>query len=315
MKKFIFPLVLGLCLLVMTGCSIFNNRGAATKIEEKNRANIVNVEDRIKSNTFQKLDVIAQIAYGTDYALSKVNDPPKEVSVARDINRRVVSIAGSPTIEKMKEMQALIDNLTAQLATERDRGVKALNEKDSQITLLQEESKKLDLVKESEIKKYIQAAQQLAASADAYKAELNKMDQWMGLGAVWYGVKKFVVKSMWILGIGGILFIILRIASFSNPLAASIFSIFSTIGSWVIRAIEFAIPRAIESAGHVAGSVFNVYKSTLNKVVDGIQLVKDRAKTTGEKPNLEDVLDEVAKTMNTNEKEIIEELKKALHWK
>jgi hypothetical protein len=31
--------------------------------------------------------------------------------------------------------------------------------------------------------------------------------------------------------------------------------------------------------------------------------------------DLEDVLDEVAKSMNTEEKEIIDEIKKALHWK
>lgn len=314
MKKFILPLVLGMSLLI-TGCSIFTNKGASSRTEERNRAKIVNVDGQIKANTAQKLDYIAELAYGTDYALSKVNEPPREVTVARDMNQRIVSLTGSPTIEKMKEMQAMIDKLTAQLAIERDRGTKALNAKDEQIALLQAQAKNLDSVKDSEIRKYMQAAQEMAANADAYKAELNKMDQFMGLGAVWYGVKKFVVSSMWILGIGGVLFIILRIASFSNPLAASIFSIFSTIGSWFIKAIEFAIPKAVQAAGHVAGEVFNVYQSTLRKIVDGIQIVKDRAAAKGEKPNLEDVLDEVAKSMNTEEKEIIDEIKKALHWK
>lgn len=314
MKQLILPLVLGLSLL-MTGCSIFTTKGASSKVEEKNRAKIVNVDGQIKANTAQKLDHIAELAYGTDYALSKVNEPPREVSVARDMNKRIVSLTGSPSIEKMKEMQSMIDKLTAQLATERDRGIKALNEKDEQITLLQSQAKILDSAKEIEIKKYMQAAQEMAANADAYKSQLNKMDQFMGLGAVWYGIKKFVVSSMWALGIGGILFIILRIASFSNPLAASIFSIFSTIGSWFIKAIEFAIPKAVETAGHVGENIFNAYRTTLSKIVDGIQLIKDRAQTKGETPNLEDVLDEVAKSMNVEEKEIINEIKKALHWK
>jgi hypothetical protein len=314
MKHLYLSFILGISLLI-TGCSVFKHSGDSSKLEEKNRAKIVNVDGQIKNNTSQKLDTIAQLAYGTDYALSKVNEPPREVTVARNMNQRIVSLTGSPTIEKIKEMQQMIDKLTAQLAIERDRGEKALNEKDEQINLLQSQAKNLDVLKDSEIRKYIQAAQEMAANADAYKAELNKMDQFMGLGAVWYGVKKFVVNSMWILGIGGVLFIILRIASFSNPLAASIFSIFSTIGSWFIKAIEFAIPKAVQTAGHVAENVFNVYKSTLSKIVDGIQLVKDRSLTTGEKPNIEDVLNEVAKSMNTEEKEIVDEIKKALHWK
>lgn len=315
MKKFILPIFLGITLLAMTGCSIFTNRGAAARTEEKNRAKIVNVDGQIKQNTSQKLDVIAELAYGTDYALSKVNDPPREVSVAKDMNRRIVSLTGSPTIEKMKEMQATIDKLTAQLEIERSKGQKALNEKDKEIQQLQNEAKSLDTLKDAEIRKYMQAAQEMAANADAYKAKLGEMDKWMGLGAVFYGVKKFVIGSMWILGIGGILFIILRIASFSNPLAASIFSIFSTMGSWVIHTIEFIVPKAVETAGHVAGGLFNKYQSTLRKLVDGIQLVRDRAEAKGENPNVEEVLDEVAKSMNTEEKEIINEIKKALHWK
>lgn len=314
MKQLILSFVLGMSLL-MTGCSIFTHKGESSKLEEKSRSKIVNVDGQIKANTSQKLDYIAELAYGTDYALSKVNEPPREVAVARDMNQRIVSLTGSPTIEKMKEMQAMIDKLTAQLAIERDRGAKALNAKDEQIALLQSQAKNLDSVKENEIKKYMQIAQEMAANADAYKAELNKMDQFMGLGAVWYGLKKFVVNSMWVLGIGSILFIILRIASFSNPLAASIFSIFSTIGSWFIKAIEFVIPKAVQVAGHVAEDVFNVYKSTLSKIVDGIQLVKDRSAVSGSPPNLEDVFNEVAKSMNTEEKEIVDEIKKALHWK
>ncbi len=190
-----------------------------------------------------------------------------------------------------------------------------MNDKDKEIQLLQTESRTLDTQKDSEIRKYMLAAQEFAANADAYKAKLGEMDQWMGLGAVWYGLKKFVISSMWILGIGSILFIILRIASFSNPLAASIFSIFSTIGSWVVKSIEFIIPKAVQTAGHVAGEVFNAYQSTLRKLVDGIQLIKDRAATKGESPKLEDVLDEVAKSMNEQEKEVISEIKRALHWK
>ena len=326
MKKLILPIVLGLSLIVLTSCAIFTNKGKASKAEEKSRARIVNVEGQIKANTAEKLDVIAGLAYGTDYALSKVNEPPREVLVARDINQRVVSLAGSPSVEKMKEMQETIDKLTSILAIERDAGKKTLSEKDAEISLLQNETKLLSAAKESEtkllsaakeseIRKYMITAQEAAANADAYKSALDDYQGWFGLKAVFKGLWQFIKSSMWILGIGSILFIVLRIASMSNPIAASIFSIFTTMASWVINVIKVIVPKAVEAAGHVTNNAFNAYKSTLWKIVDGIQVIKDRATAAGTKPDLNLVLDEVAKTMNSDEKQIVDEIKKALNWK
>jgi hypothetical protein len=315
LKKLLIPIVAALSLLVLTSCAYLSNKGKAAQAEEAGRARIANVDARLATNLADKMDAIAGLAYGTDYALSKVNEPPREVQVARDMNQRVVSLAGSPTVEKMKEMQETIDKLTSMLATERDEGKLRLSEKDAQITALQNETKALNAAKDSEVRKYMLAAQEAAAAADAYKVELDKMNKWFGLGAVFYGLKKFIISSMWILGIGGILFIILRIVSFSNPAAASIFSLFSTVASWFIRGIEFLVPKAVETAGHVSGALFNGYKSTLWKIVDGVQMVKERAKASGREPSINEMLDEVAKSMNEEEKKIVEEIKKALQWK
>ncbi len=315
MRHTIILMFAALSLLVLSGCAIFTTKGAAAKAEEQGRARITNVETRLNNNAHDKIDTIASLAYGTDYALSKINEPPREVQVARDINQRVVSLAGSPTVEKMKEMQETIDNLTSALASERESGQIQMELKDQEITTLQLESKALVVAKDAEIHKYMNAAQAAAASADAYKVELDKMNSWLGLGAIWYGIKKFFVSSLWIFGIGGILFVILRIVSYSNPVAASIFSIFSTIGGWFVRAIEMVIPKAVAMAGHTANKVFDVYKSTLTKLVDNIQLVKERAKAAGTEPTINEMLDSAAKDMNEDEKKIVEEIKKALQWK
>lgn len=314
MKKVIYPLIAILGIILLTSCAVLTNKGKAAKAEEAGRARIANVDAAINSNLADKMDAIASLAYGTDYALSKVNEPPREVQVARDMNQRVVSLAGSPTVDKMKEMQETIDKLTSMLATERDEGKVKLSEKDAEISLLQSQTKALTAAKDAEVRKYMTAAQEAAAAADAYKTELDKMNSWMGLGAVWYGLKRFIVRSMWILGIGGILFIILRLVSYSNPVAASIFSLFSTIASWFIRGIEFLVPKAVETAGHVSGAIFNSYKSTLWKIVDGVQIVKERAKASGKQPSIDEMLDEVAKSMNDEEKKVVDEIKKALHW-
>lgn len=315
MKKVIIPIVLGLSLLVLTSCAIFTNKGKSAKDEEKSRARIINVEGQINANTAERLDEIAGLAYGTDYALSKVNDPPREVSVARDINQRVVSLAGSPTVERMKEMQDTIDKLVSMLATERDEGKVKLNKKDTQISFLQSETKILTIAKDGEIRKYMLTAQEAAANADAYKSALDDYQGWFGLKAVFKGLWQFIKSSMWILGIGSILFLVLRMVAMSNPIAASIFSIFNIAGSWVVNIIKLVVPKAVEMAGHVTTDAFNVYKSAMWKLVDGIQIIKDRAIVKGQSPNLNDVLDEVAKSMNGEEKQIVEEIKKALNWK
>jgi hypothetical protein len=315
MKNLLITLSLAASIILLTSCAMFTNKGKAAKAEEKSRAKIVNVENAQAANNVEKIDTIAGLAYGTDYALSKVNEPPREVTVARDINQRVISLSGSPTIEKMKEMQETIDKLTSQLATERDEGKVKMTAKDAEISTLQAKEKELSLAKESEIHKYMNAAQEAAANADAYKAEIDKMNSWFGLGAIWYGAKKFLFSSMWVLLGGSIIFLVLRMASFSNPIAASIFSIFTTMASWLINVIKVIVPKAVEAAGHVTTAMFDTYKSTLCKIVDGIQVVKDRAIASGQKPDLNLVLDEVAKTMNADEKQIVDEIKKALNWK
>lgn len=314
-KKLLIPIVAALSLLVLTSCAVFTSKGKAAKAEEAGRARIENLEGKLHSNAADKMDAIATLAYGTDYALSKVNEPPREVQVARDMNQRVVSLAGSPSVEKIKEMQETIDKLTSMLATERDEGKVKLSQKDQEIALIQSESKALSVAKDAEIRKYMNVAQEAAANADAYKSALADYQGWFGLKAVGKGLWQFAKSAMWILGIGGILFVILRIVSFSNPAAASIFSLFSTVASWFVRGIEFLIPKAVETAGHVSAAVFNGYKSTLWKIVDGVQISKERAKAAGREPSINEMLDEVAKSMNEDEKKIVDEIKRALNWK
>lgn len=305
---------------VLTGCAIFtgNKRGDAAKIEEKSRTKVINLEDRISSNLDAQIDTIATLSFGVDYALNKVEEPPREVTVAKDINKRVMSLSGTPSIEKMKEMQATIDNLTSQLNTERKEGERKLNEKDLAITKLQDEAKLLKEGRELEIKKYMAAAQEAAKLADDYKAELNKMDAWMGLGAVVYGLKQFVVKSMWILGIGSILFIVLRVASMSNPIAASVFSIFNIIGSWIAGLIKMLFPKAIELAGYTSTKVYDSYNKTLYKIVDGIQSIRDKQKIlneSGKKYSIDDLLKEFSSLLSDDDKERIYKIKSEMGYK
>ena len=228
MKKIYVSIIVAGLTALLTSCAIFTTKGKASIAEEKGRIKIVDLEAAQSENVANKLDEVAGWAYGTDYALSKVNEPSQEVIVAKDINRRVISLSGSPTIEKMKEMQEMIDKLTSDLELEKEMGKKKLASKDKEILQLQNESKAISKAKEVEIKKYMDKAAAAAAAADAYKFQLKEYEGWFGLKAVVKGLWQFIRTSMWFLLGGSILFFILRMAAFSSPIAASIFSIFTT---------------------------------------------------------------------------------------
>lgn len=318
MKKIYIALTACLLLIGAAGCkNIPIVKGDISKQEATQRDVLESLDYKLGQNNKERLNNIAALAYGTEYSLSKVNSPPEEVIVARDMNRRIVSISGSPAVEEMKRMQETIDKLTSQLKTERREGQELLAERDAQIQELQMQTKSLNLVKDSEIKKYIDMAEESAAIADEYKSKMDSMNSFFGLGAVFYGLKRFVVSAAWFIGIGSVLFLILRFASAGSPLAASVFSIFETIASWFVNAIRVAVPKAVETAGYAAKGVVDMYKNTMKKLVDGIEMLEERQKALGD-PNRKFTLDELkvelAKMMDSKEKELISKTKRELGY-
>jgi hypothetical protein len=303
--------------IFLSGCVVPRQKGQLSANEALSRTRIENVETLIGSNIKDKLDQVAAISYGVDYALNKEVEPSENVLAAKDINTRAMSLTGIPSVEEMKNMRQMIDNLTSQLMSEREKGVISLRQKDAQIYALQLESRVLVATKDAEIRRYMKMAQDVASRADAIQYELDKMDRFMGMGAIWYGVKRLMTRLAWILGIGSILFIVLRVVSMSNPIAASIFSIFNIIGSWFINILKVLFPKALELAGGTATSVFNTYRTTMFKIIDGIQTLKERQKDIGNadrKFTLDELLTELQKTMGDDDKKLVDEIKRNLGY-
>ena len=315
-KKIINILVVVIAVTMLTSCAYISSltKGKSTKIEQKVRAEINKIDNKINNNISEKLDIIAGLSFGTDYALNKVLNPSKEVQVAIDINRRVSSIAGNPTVEKMKDMQDTIDKLTSVLATERTIGIQKLNEKDSSIIALQDESKVLISEKDSEIHKYMLNAASTAEQSDIIQGELNKMDHWGGLGAIFYGFKRLIVRMAWIIGGFSILFLILRLLSASNPICGAIFGVFEQIASWVINMIKVAFPKALNFAGNVSKEVYSSCHNLLGKIVDNIENLKQIEKKLGHDITLKELLVELDKSMDDSEKKVINAIKTNLGY-
>jgi hypothetical protein len=316
LKYIIFSLFLSGALLCSTGCGTISKIiGKNTTKEQTQKAKIVQVDAQLTTNTRSKLTEVSSLSYGVDVALDKEINASTNVKVAKDLNIRVLSLTGTPSIEEMNRMKQMVDDLTSQLRLEKERGAKALASKDKDIQGIQTEEDVLLTVKETEVKKYMDLAAVTASKADASQAQLNQMNRWGGLGAIWYGIKRLIIRLAWVLGIGSMLFIILRVASMSNPIASAIFGIFDQIGSWAVHTIQFLIPKAVSLAGNVSTSLFNSYKSTMVKIVDAVQMAKNNAAISGKTPSVEDVVNQLEKTMSLEEKAIVNDIKKQLNWK
>lgn len=302
-------------LLLFTGCSnIKGVFGKNSKNETVAKEKVESVQKAQSINVQYKMDQVAILASGTDYALTKVTNRELPVSVAYDINKRVMSLSGKPDLDAEKEIWKTVDQLISDLSKERERGIKSMEEKDSEIQKLQTESRSLSTLKDVEIDKYIKLANTTAMKADTLKASLDEMDSWFGLGAVWYGLKKLVFTGVWVIVGILVIFTILRFASLSNPIAASIFNIFESIGSWFINTTLVLLPKSLDKAGHISKVAYDELEGILSKIVDDIQNIKQIEVRTGKPITLKELLVELDKSMDQSQKDAIDKIKKELGY-
>lgn len=299
----------------LAGCGILSKNkgvvGKASIAENKAKSRIEMVDNTAAKMNVQRLDKIGAFASGIDYLFQKDANQSREAAAAKALNERVIGLANKPDFKEALE----IESIAAQMVANQVNGQKALAEKDKEVEDLGLSVKDLQTRKEQTVTSYIKLADKNAALTDQYKETLGQMDSFFGLGAVWYGAKHFASRLFLFLIIGGIIFLALRIASMSNPIAASIFGIFNQVGSCFVYGIAALFPKALELAGNTATTVFNAYKETLTKIVDAVQIVRDRATVSGKQATIEDYLNEAEKSMNSDEKAIVEEIKKGLNWK
>jgi len=319
MNKFFYGFTVGLTILLLAGCAGLTGKnagvfGKASQKQADQNERVANIEKSESKNSDARLTHIGAWSEGTKYALNKVQEPPKEVVVAKDVNERIQALANKPDFNEVKEVKSIIDQLLSEMDNQKKEGAAALSAKDDEIYKLNLEVKALDEDKQTEIRKAMKMAETNAAKADQYKQTLNDMDSFFGFGAIWYGVKKLVTRLAWILGIGAVLFFVLRFAASSNPIAGAIFSVFEQMIAWVINALKMIAPKAAQFSGFVESKVFAGYKQTLTHLVDAIQLLKEK-ETPEKKATIDELLVELDKSMDSVDKKRVDAVKEELHWK
>ena len=318
--RIFISIITTLFVLVLAGCissevksakQVSNAQDAVAKQEAKVDNTMVELEKVEKG----KLVQTSSLSIGIQHSLNQVSNPPIQVTTAKSLNERVISIVGSPHIDEIKRIKATVDLLNSQVAEERKKGDQLLSQRDEVINKLQKEKSALKEKYDDELWQMTDKAKEIAKEADQSKATLDTMSGMFGLNAVFWGLKKFFISAMTAIIIFVIVFIILRILATVHPAAGAVFSIFNMIGSGLLSLVKALTPHAFEMSNFASKDEVDEFKSPLVKIVDVIQELKEKQKESPDKIYpLNDVLKRFDKEMDSAEKELIDDILKEQKW-
>jgi xanthosine utilization system XapX-like protein len=317
MKK-IFIVLLSLSLIFgVTGCAFLRGTKQNTENQEVLDKKVKQADltkDNINKNDANRMSQTATLAAGVQYSLNKVTNAPNPVITALKLNERIVSIVGSPDISEVKKIQEIVDLLNSAVTEEKLAGQKLLDIKDSEILDLQKENSILRSKYDGQVEDLMNKAKIIAKGADEKQTTLDSMSGMFGLNAVWWGLKRFIFSSLATLIIIIIVFLVLRILSATNPIAASIFSVFNFIGAGFIKIIKGIVPKSIEVGKFVNLSDHIKYKSILIKIIDTIEELKRTTQASNKEYTLTEVLNKFDSVFDKQDKDVVDEIVKEQKW-
>lgn len=309
-----------LLVFLLTGCfstikpakQIDDNQKVIAKEEKKVDNTIVEIEKNDKGKKVQT----STLAQGIQYSLNQVTNPPIQVNTAKSLNERVVSIVGSPHIDEIIRIKATVDLLNSAVEEERKKGQEQLAKRDELINKLQKEKVELNEKYDDQLWQLTDKAKEVAKEADQNKAVLDTMSGMFGLNAVFWGLKKFVISTLTTILIFVVVFVILRLLATVHPAAAAAFSIFNMLGSAIISILKALTPKAFELSNFISKDKVDEFKSPLVKIVDVVQELKEKQKEFPDRVYpLSELLKRFDKEMDSDEKDLIDNILKELKWK
>lgn len=313
--KRVFILLLSLFII---GCGLTVRRQVDTA------QNILNRQEKkidLTVSDIEKVDAAkkqqtATLTAGIQHSLLQITNPPIQVDTAKALNERVVSIIGSPHLDEIKRIKATVDLLNSHVAEERKRGEELLSQRDKIISELQKQNVDLKQKYDDQLWQLADKANNIAKESDAKQATINEMGGMFGLNAVIWGLKRFFFTCLTGILIFSVIFIVLRVLSMTNPIAASVFSIFNMIGSTIISVVKALTPNAFTMSKLVDAHEYNRYKETLDMIVDTIQEFRVKEKELPDKQyKLSEILSTLNGIMDQKHKDVIDELLINQKWK
>ena len=312
-----YSLFLGI-LIFLNGCALFS---PSTNQNTKNQDKIAKVvqktettKEELAKGDQEKLTQTATFAYGVNYSLNQVTNVTPPIATALKLNGRIMSIVGSPQLDEMNKIVQIVDLLNSEVLKEKLKGQKLLSNKDDEVKELQAANNELKTKYEHQIGDLITKSKDIARNGDNAQATVNEMGGNFGLNAVWWGLKRFVFTSLTAILIFVVVFLFLRIASATNPIAAVVFSVFNVIGSGILQLIKGLTPKAVQISNLVHLDEYNKYKQTLDKVVDTIETFKLKCEAGNKQCTLGEVLEELDCVMDQKDKDCVKDILKDQKW-
>ena len=305
-------------IVLLNGCAGIGPTRQNTKSQDaisKKIDQINDTESLLRYNDQSKITTAALYSYGIGYSLNQLSNKPVQVDTALKLNDRIVTIVGAPNISDIVKIQEIVNLMNSEVAKEKKKGEDLLEIKDKEISKLQRDKSDLEEKYKSQIDGVISKSEKIAKSNDEATTTLDKMNSWFGLGAVFYGFKHFISTAALAILIFAVLFFALRVFATVNPIAGAIFSIFNVIGAFFVNTCKHLVPGSINLSNLVHLNVANSYKTTLTKIVDTIELLKNNRNVTNKDITLTEILNELDKSMDASEKQVVDELTKNLNWK
>lgn len=310
-----------ICFIVLFigGCAGFTaiSSNASQKKLDKAQSKIDAVHAQLDKNNAEKAYAASTFAVGTAHALDKVTNPPVEVKIAKDMNDRVLSILGNPYLDDQNKIKQIVDELSSQVEKVKTQGLKDLAKKDAEVADLQIQRDDLKVKIKQKVDEFNALANSIAEKNDANQAVVDKCNSFFGLGAVFYGLKRFITSCLMFLLIGAILFLAIKILSNVYPPVASAMGVFNMVMSVVLHTIKSITPGAFKISGFIPESHSDEYKNVLLKTVDTIETMKSHEKllaNSNKSYSFDDFVVELDKYYGDRDKRIYDNIKHDLRW-
>jgi len=252
---------------LLSGCS---NTGAVSDAQRETAM----IERKLADNGELKSKRIGEMVYATGAALRKEAEPSLPVQTAISFNDRAQSLAGFPDPTAVRKLNDAVNFLTSKLSVERSKGEKMRREMDAQNIRVVLQTERLRAEHQAAIGNERAAASAAEAKVKELQKTVDRVNSWFGLGAIFYGFKRFITVGIWLVVAFILLFLALKVAAQFSPITAGLFKVFEAPFSILVSAIGGLMPGAITMAGHVPEKTFRTVKSVRNKIVDVIEEMK-----------------------------------------
>ena len=316
MRNKYISLILVVCLL-FSGCAWVHSTSQNTKNQDALAKTVQKAaisKDELNKFDQERISQVASYSFGVNYTLTQLTNPPVQVATALQLNNRVISLVGSPDLDDVKKITAIVDLMNSEVASEKLKGQKLLDKRDKEITELQSSIADLKIKHNKQIGDLITKSEAIAKKGDEAQTTIDSMSGFMGLNAVWWGLKHFFFSCLTYILVFGVIFFVLRAFAGTNPVVGAIFSIFELIGSTAISVIKGLAPKSVDFSNLVHADTHNTYKNTLNKIVDIVEQMKAKQKASNKEYTLTEVLDQLDRSMDQSDKDCVDEILKNHKW-